>query len=97
MLKCGFGLKDAPRLWQQARRKLLLKAGLRSLQADEQMYVLFHNDKLQLLVSTHVDDLKGAGEKWARDHLIEMLEEAFGKLKTQFCTLMYRCAARAEP
>ena len=28
MLRCGFGLKDAPRLWQKALNTVLLDAGL---------------------------------------------------------------------
>ncbi|MDA8583863.1 hypothetical protein N9L68_06500 [bacterium] len=36
---------------------------------------------LVLIVSTHVDDLKGAGEDKYRDLLIKELETKFGKLK----------------
>ena len=35
MLRCGFGLKDAPRLWQVVLVKALLQCGLKPLQSDE--------------------------------------------------------------
>ena len=39
MLRCGFGLKDAPRLWNKVLRQLLLDLGMRPLQSDEQLFV----------------------------------------------------------
>ena len=38
---------------------------------------------LVLIVSTHVDDLKGAGEEKYRQKFLKALEERFGKLKTK--------------
>ena len=35
-------------------------------------------------MSTHVDDLKGAGEDKYRDQLLQDLENRFGKLKTKY-------------
>jgi hypothetical protein len=76
MLRCGFGLKDAPRLWNKVLRQLLLNLGMRPLQSDEQLFVWHdgtHGDidvpqsvfapSCKLVLSTHVDDLKGAGQK----------------------------------
>ena len=39
MLRCGFGLKDAPRLWHKVLREHLIGLGLRPLQSDAQVYV----------------------------------------------------------
>ena len=39
MLRCGFGLKDAPRLWNKVLKQLLHDLGMRPLQSDEQLYV----------------------------------------------------------
>ena len=79
MLRCGFGLKDAPRLWNKLLRKVLKELGLSILQSDPQLF-LWHVDctpkggaphatreatgqkRLVLVLSTHVDDFKGAGE-----------------------------------
>jgi hypothetical protein len=83
MLRCGFGLKDAPRLWQKVLHGVLLDAGFATLQSDMQLYVLFEGGELQLLASTHVDDIKGAGTPKAKAKLLAALEAAFGTLKLQ--------------
>ena len=36
MLRCGFGLKDAPRLWNKVLRKVLQDLGLTPTQSDPQ-------------------------------------------------------------
>ena len=98
MLRCGFGLKDAPRLWNKVLRKVLQDLGLTPLQSDPQLYV-WHasggtssgavalaksvsqsgaaapaygenaSKRLVLILSTHVDDFKGAGEAEYRQKL----------------------------
>ena len=92
MLRCGFGLKDAPRLWNKVLRKALQDLGLSALQSDPQLFV-WHvassstqdagrrgmqgtvgQKRLVLVFSTHVDDLKGAGEAEYRRKLIAGLE-----------------------
>ena len=93
MLRCGFGLKDAPRLWNKLLSEVLQSLGLKPLQSDQQLYV-WHvpspggpgargpqpAQRLVLIISTHVDDLKGAGEEVYRKRLIKALEERFDKL-----------------
>ena len=102
MLRCGFGLKDAPRLWHKVLREHLIALGLRPLQSDAQIYV-WHvaagrgeskpaiatysgdvslSQRLVLIVSTHVDDLKGAGEETYRKKLLDGLTSRFSALKT---------------
>ena len=44
MLRCGFGLKDAPRLWNKVLRKVLQDLGLTPLQSDPQLYVWHASD-----------------------------------------------------
>ena len=91
ILRCGFGLKDAPRLWNKVLRKVLLDLGLTPWQSDPQLYV-WHvtngssgaaapaktgeekaSKRLVLILSTHVDDFKGAGEAEYRQGLIDGL------------------------
>ena len=36
-----------------------------------------------MVLSTHIDDLKGGGEKHIVEHVLKGLEKAFGKLKTE--------------
>ena len=90
MLRCGFGLKDAPRLWNKVLRKVLQDLGLTPLQSDPQLYVWHASNgtsgasaltkavaskRLVLILSTHVDDFKGAGEAEYRQKLIAGLEK----------------------
>ena len=77
MLRCGFGLKDAPRLWNKLLGEVLRALGLKPLQSDQQLYVWHvpspantgaHGNqpaqRLVLSVSTHVNDLKSAGRSF---------------------------------
>ena len=81
MLRCAFGVKDAPRLWQVVLFKALLQCGLKPLQSDEKLYIMYNDGEMQMILSSHVDDLKGAASEEARAKLIKALEYEFGKLK----------------
>jgi hypothetical protein len=85
LLRCGFGLKDAPRLWQIMLKKVLERTGGKPLISDPQLYV-YHdkNGELQLIMSSHVDDLKGGGEDAKREQVLSMIESEFGKMKRQY-------------
>ena len=83
LLKPGFGLKDAPRLWSLALRKVLVKIGLRATRVDAQLYVKHSSGKLVLLVSVHVDDLKLTGIPAEIAEAIKVLEQAFDALKIE--------------
>ncbi|CAK0800860.1 unnamed protein product [Prorocentrum cordatum] len=85
LLRCGFGLKDAPRLWQVMLKQVLEKTGGKALISDPQIYV-YHDAKgeLQMIMSSHVDDLKGGGEDHLREKVLSMIESEFGKLKRQY-------------
>ena len=73
MLRCRFGLKGAPRLWAKVLHAVLGRIDLRPTQADPQLYVWHVPAKgaraatadaeleLVLIISSHVDDPKGAG------------------------------------
>ena len=85
LLRCGFGLKDAPRLWQVMLKQVMEKTGGKPLISDPQIYV-YHDAKgeLQMIMSSHVDDLKGGGEDQLREKVLDMIESEFGKLKRQY-------------
>ena len=83
LLKPGFGLKDAPRLWNLALKRVLDKIGLRPINVDPQLYVLHVRNKLVLLLSVHVDDLKMTGEPQQITRAVKILEEEFDALKLE--------------
>ena len=84
MLKPGFGLKDAPRLWNKALRKVLGIIGVRAIATDNQLYVK-HDSKgvLILAISVHVDDLKLTGIVTEMLRAKKVLEDHFDELKCE--------------
>ena len=84
MVKPGYGLKDAPRLWNMALRRVLQEFSMRPVLADKELYVLHRDGQLVLILSTHVDDLKMTGTSEAMKALIAALEKAFDKLKVEW-------------
>jgi hypothetical protein len=84
MLKPGFGTVDAPWAWALELSDSLKEHGLAPTQADPRLYVKHVGGQLVLLVSTHVDDLKGCGVDKHVSALIEFLESKYGKLVTHY-------------
>ena len=83
MLRPGFGLKDAPRAWSLALERTLADFGLFPACTDAQLYMKHVGGRLVLIITVHVDDLKGAGEPKEVTDLIKHLEVKFGKLKRE--------------
>ena len=83
LLKPGFGLKDAPRLWNLALRQVLQKGGLNFTQTDRQLFVKHENGQLVLLLSVHVDDLKITGKPDQIKMILELITESFDELKIE--------------
>ena len=94
MVKPIYGLKDAPRAWQQKLNSILLSFGMKQLLADEQVFVLFETlvkkPKLLCILSTHVDDLKGGAKKAVAMALLAHIEKAAGKLKQEWTVFTHR-------
>ena len=103
MLRCGFGLKDAPRLWNKLLRQVLEELGLAPTQSDPQLLVwhvstpggvssqapraAMGQKRLVLILSSHVNDFKGSGEAEYRRRLIAGFEKEFSALKIKEGTL----------
>ena len=83
MLKPGFGLRDAPRLWNRALQRVLKEIGLVGVQTDEQLYVRHQGSVLVLILSVHVDDLKISGHDPEIQRAIKILEQNFDALKLE--------------
>jgi hypothetical protein len=81
-LKCVYGLKDAPRLWRTRLVQVSRSTGGYPLHNDPNLFVWFFGGQLQALISTHVDDLKGCGVDTKIRQILDVLEKAFGSLKT---------------
>ena len=81
LLRPGFGLKDAPRLWALALKRVLSKLHLTPLNADTQLFAKHVKGRLVALLSVHVDDLKITGLESERKVLVQGLEKEFDALK----------------
>ena len=82
LCKPGFGLKDAPRLWNLALNQVLSKADLQAANTDKQLYFKHNKQgKLILLLSIHVDDLKITGEDVEINAVLKLLTDSFDELK----------------
>jgi Reverse transcriptase (RNA-dependent DNA polymerase) len=84
MLKPVYGLKDAPAAWR-AKLALVLKGlGGKPCHIDSCLWIWHDGGLLTAIISTHVDDLKGAGVKEVIRRIVDTLEKAFGKCKTAY-------------
>ena len=84
LIKPVYGLKGAPRAWRLMLDKILAELGGSKMVVDRQIYMWFHNDKLVMLASTHVDDLKVTGEASWMSWLLLKIEEYVGKLTVKY-------------
>ena len=83
ILKPGFGLKDTPRLWNIALKRVLSEIGVQPISTDPQLYVKHANGALVLALSVHVDDLKLTGQPHELKRAKEVLERHFDELKSE--------------
>ena len=95
LLKPAYGLKDAPKAWRQKLDIVLKEAGGRPLHTDISLYVWFSGNELVLILSTHVDDLKGTGENATVRTVLKYLASKFGELKTSWNTFEH-CGIKHE-
>ena len=81
LLKPVYGLKDAPKAWRMMLHVYLSELQGKQLLVDRQIY-MWHdeNNKLTMLVSTHVDDMKVTGDPAWIKWLCFELEKKVGKL-----------------
>ena len=105
MIKPIYGLKDAPRAWRKKLHVILTEGGMQQLYADSQLYVAHmpqttspqggaqrvSEPKLTLrcLLSTHVDDLKGAARRSDAEKLLQHIEKHVGKCKQAWNTFLH--------
>ena len=80
LLKPAYGLRDAPKAWRTRLDIALRALGGLPIPTDAALYVFRDDGRLSLLLSCHVDDLKGAGTPKAFAALRDGLEKQFGKL-----------------
>ena len=76
-------LKDAPRAWRLKLDRVLKSLGGFPLASDPAIYKWHKDGALVMILSTHVDDKKGGGDKATTAFVRAGLEKAFGALTVQ--------------
>ena len=57
LVKCVYGLSDAPRAWWESFSKTAQSLGLKQSELDLCVFLWFHENSLQGILSLHVDDM----------------------------------------
>ena len=90
MIRPGFSLKDAPRLWHLRIDEVIRNLGTYPLVSDPQLYARWRSernefsfDTLDIICTKHVDDLKGASSEETFDEICKRLSNEFGDLTIQ--------------
>ena len=81
LLKPVYGLKDAPRAWRRRLHTAMLAMKAEQLRTDRCIYVFRRDGVLIGICSSHVDDLKIAGEPELVKGVLSELTKLFGRLK----------------
>jgi hypothetical protein len=90
MLKAVYGLKDAPRAWRKKLHEVLLEYGLTPLIADEELYIKFNDEgEMVILLSIHVDDLKGCSTEDEAKKLVAHITKKVGKCTEEWDNFMH--------
>ena len=84
MLKAIYGLKDAPRAWKLQLERVLRLAGGAQLHTDKNLWIWFRDSCLVLIISSHVDDMKGAFQSDVFPKVKAILVKEFGALKEAY-------------
>ena len=84
-----YGLRDASRLWFKALMSFFTELKFKVITGDKAFFYLRMNDKVQLLVISHVDDFLLAGSKFYLDWLLEKISGRFKISKVERGTFLY--------
>lgn len=100
MVRPGFGLKDAPRLWSMRLDAEFKILHLLPSITDTKFYMMHGSTRaqahardcasgrpehrLKCVASAHVDDVKGASSRETANFIMDHLEKVFGKLTRQW-------------
>ena len=70
--KALYGLRRAPQLFQRHLQGVLKELGFKQLKCDS---TVFYHEEMEVLIDSHVDDMKVAGKEAQVDKIFEMLSE----------------------
>ena len=77
LLVTVYGLYDAPRAWYHKVKEVLEKVRGRKSKFDDAIFYWYHNDKLEGILSFHVDDFIWVGTNHFIKKVINILKQTF--------------------
>ena len=77
LVKCVYGLCDAPRSWWESFSKTLKNLGMRQSELDPCTYYWYHEGELQGLVALHVDDMIIGGSEEFHEKVLFQLRQVY--------------------
>lgn len=77
LVKCVYGLVDAPRHWWLSFSKVLCDLGMRQSELDPCTYHWFNGGVLQGLIALHVDDMIVGGTDQFHEQVLSRLKQRF--------------------
>jgi len=93
--KPGTGSVDAPRAFSLKLQGVLERIGLKPCSVDPELWFLHKDQKLAMVLTKHVDDLKATGETDIIVHVFGELQKVFGELKING-NIFTNCRVRHE-
>ena len=76
LVKCVYGLSDAPRAWWESFSKTAQSLGLKQSELDLCVFLWFENS-LQGILSLHVDDMVLGGSQKFHEFLVPQLKKKY--------------------
>lgn len=77
LVKCVYGLSDAPRAWWESFSKTAQSLGMKQSELDPCVFLWFHENSLQGILSLHVDDMVLGGSQKFHEVLVPQLKKKY--------------------
>ena len=77
LVKCVYGLSDGPRAWWESFSKTSQSVGLKQSELDPCVFLWFHENNLQGILSLHVDDMVLGGSQKFHEFLVPQLKKKY--------------------
>ena len=84
-----YGLDDVPGVWYLCVKEELLKTGGIKKKYDNAIFYWHQNNRLQSILSSHVDDFFWAGTEWFIENVIENIRKKYAISKEETETFKY--------
>ena len=77
LVKCVYGLMDAPLRWWRSITATLKMLGMKQSEMDPCVFIYFHNNQLAGLIALHVDDMVVSGDSHFKAEVTDKLRNKY--------------------